>query len=201
MCWWCSCGRDPAPHLHKPQSTISTCLPLAQEQALATPQWTHQPWAHTHSGMSVTAMMETPKIASACEGKMAGRQAVPMAMQALLVACRRLGGSPCLLCTPSGGPCLQVVSCILAWAQAGPPSLAGHCALGCKHSPSRSVQLPCVSIHKQTRWCLLAQACVSDSDENSLCFRCFGLCLGLMSNLPHYAALVPKLRLTYCYAT
>lgn len=137
MCWWCSCGKDQAPHLHKPQSTISTCLPRAQGQAHGTPLWTHQPWVHIHSGMSVTATMGTTKIASACDGMMVARRAVSMATQGLLEACRPRVGTPCLLCTPSQGPCLQVVSCILAWAQADPPFLAVHCPQGCKHGPSR----------------------------------------------------------------
>lgn len=151
VCWWCSCGKDQAPHPHKLQSTTSTCLPLAQGQARGTRLWIHQPWVHIHSGMSVTATMGTTRIASACDVMTVGRRAVSTAMQVLLVACRPLGGTPCLLCTPSRGPCLQVVSCILAWAQADPPFLAARCPQGCKHSPNHTVQLSCISRHQQTR--------------------------------------------------
>ena len=126
----CSCGRDQALHPLKPQSTTSTCPPLARGQAHDTPQWTPQLWVHTHSGMSVTAMMETTRITSACAGIVAGHLAVLVAMQGLLTACLRPVGSLCLSCSSSLAPCL------LVWALAGRPSLVAHYPQGCQHSPS-----------------------------------------------------------------
>ena len=133
VCVWCSCGRGQALHPLKPQSITSTCPPLAQGQAHDTPQWTPQPWVHTHSGMSVTAMMETTRITSACAGIVAGHQAMPLAAQGLLAACLHPGGSLYLPCSFFLGPCL------LVWALAGRPSPVAHCPQGCQHSPSSNL--------------------------------------------------------------
>ena len=130
---WCSCGRHQAPHPLKPRSTTSTCPPLAQGQDPGTHPWIPQPWAHTHSGMSATATMETTRITSACAGMVEGHQGWLMAVQVLLAAFLPLAGSQCLPCSSS------LVPCLLVWAPAGRPSPVAHCPQGCQHNTSSSV--------------------------------------------------------------